>query len=371
VSAVEELTTPFNATFNIKCTSYRENPIAEAYYAAYPVYDWMNYGSTYFKIVKGNKMFSSDELAKINSEDGYTISFCSIDGETTRLAVLGYNAEHTPNDLESYENLNILNCTAVADVTTPWCEAKDIVDPSHYENLRGVWTAIATLQGWTGTYQYSSKITIGDNVPEYPKTLSDDVYQLYYERLGMSRSEVNEMWDEFKQLGENITLNRLKNQNRLLCTGWIDDDSYDRLTARTPYDLFVAKDYKTANVFSIYNDFGPKWYIEAVEDPITGKISLIAPVDANHLPPTCNWSITFYMTALETTNYVGYTYPQVESELFFPVEYNAEMDQITIKPYVYNGVEYFPNIVGYDNWSGGRILESPVVSEVVLTRTRE
>jgi hypothetical protein len=46
----------------------------------------------------------------------------------------------------------------------------------------------------------------------------------------------------------------------------------------------------------------------------------------------------------------------------------AEKDEITIKPFVYGDVEYFPNVIGIDTQTQGTILENPVVSEVVLTR---
>jgi hypothetical protein len=183
----------------------------------------------------------------------------------------------------------------------------------------------------------------------------------------IDKEEVDALWSQFKQLAESFTVNRLMNQNRLLCTGWLDDDSYGRLTARTPYDLFVAKDYSSVDVSSIYNDFGPKWYIEAVKDE-NGNVKLIAPVDANLLPPTSAWSVPFYMAAMEPKNYYTFTYPQVEGELFFPIEYDAQKDEITIKPFVYADVEYFPNIIGIDSQTGGTILENPVISEVVLTR---
>lgn len=373
VTPVEDQTTPFKATFNIKCASYQNNPIMEAYYAANYVRDWKlatNGGSTYFSLLNGNNRFSAEELALINSEKGYTISFDSIDGETTRLAVLGYNTEYTPNDVQSWKTSEILECPAVADVTTPWCEAKDPIDPIHYEALKGVWTATAWLQDGTSPdakYKYSSKITISDNAKDYPKTLPKDAYDTYMEVSKIDKEEVDALWSQFKQLAESFTVNRLMNQNRLLCTGWLDDDSYGRLTARTPYDLFVAKDYSSVDVSSIYNDFGPKWYIEAVKDE-NGNVKLIAPVDANLLPPTSAWSVPFYMAAMEPKNYYTFTYPQVEGELFFPIEYDAQKDEITIKPFVYADVEYFPNIIGIDSQTGGTILENPVISEVVLTR---
>ena len=373
VTADEANTTPFKASYNIKCTTYKDNPIMEAYYAANYVRDWMletNGGATYFSLLNGNNQFTAEEIALINSEKGYSISFPSIDGETTRLAVLGFNTEYTPNDVTSWKTSEILECPAVADVTTPWSPVKDPVDPSYYEALKGVWTATATLQDGTdpkATYKWSSKITIGDKIPSYPNTLSKDVYDVYMKEADMDKEEVDALWTQFKQYAQTFAVNRLMNQNRLLCTGWLDDDSYGRLTARTPYDLFVADDYSSVDVSSIFNDFGPKWYIEAVQDAKTGKVSLIAPVDNNMLPPTASWSVPFYMSAMEPTNYNAVTY-SADGNLHFPVEYDADKDQITIKPFVYNGVEYYPNVIGIDTQTRGTILENPVVSEVVLTR---
>jgi hypothetical protein len=371
--AVHEIT-PYAAAFNIRCTSFRDNPLKQAYFAAAYIRDWtdaINSGYTYYDRVNGNVAFSESELMMINSEDGYTISFPSLDGETTRLAVLGYNSEYTPNDIQKYYADNILECTAVADVTTPWLPAKSHIDPIHYEDLIGTWTATAILQHGTDshqTYEYSSKITISDNAGYYPQELPQDVYDIYKAHTKLTESEVKAYWEDFKQMAEIFTTNRLANQNRLLCTGWLDDDSHGRLTTRTPYDLFVAIDYSSVDVASIYNDFGPKWYIEAVEDKKTGEISLVVPVDANFLPPTSNWYVPFYMAAMHPETYVAFTYPSEGASLSFPVKYDAEKDQITIKPFIFDGEEYYPNIIGIDSQTGGSILENPVVSEVVLTR---
>ena len=95
-------------------------------------------------------------------------------------------------------------------------------------------------------------------------------------------------------------------------------------------------------------------------------MSLVAPVDANFLPPTANWSVPFYMAGMEPKNYYTVTYAE-DGNLSFPVKYDAEKDEITIEPFVHNGVEYYPNIVGIDP-TYGAVLENPVVSKVVLTR---
>lgn len=383
VTPVEDKTTPYLATFNVKCATYKDNPLMEATYAANYTRDWKlatNGGSTYYSILENQVqlglVFSSEELSKINSDKGLEISFASVDGETTRLAVLGYNTEYTPNDVSSYKISEILDCPAVAEITTPWAPEKDPVDPVHYRDLIGTWTATAVLQDGLDpkTYKHQSKITIADQVKDYPSSLPSEVYDIYAEVADMDEEDVNALWTQFKQMAQIFTTNRLWNQNRLLCTGWLDDDSYARLSARTPYDLFIAKDYSSVDVSSIYNDFGPKWYIEAVEDETTGEVSLVVPVDANFLPPTSNWSVPFYMAAMNPETYVAFTYPSVGATLNFPVEYDKEKDQITIKPFLFDGdgdgtaEEYYPNVIGIDSKTGGSILENPIVSEIVLTR---
>ena len=384
VTAVEEKTTPFLATFNVKCTTYKDNPLMEATYAANYTRDWKletNGGATYFSILDGQiqkgLVFTEQDLAMINSDKGLDISFASVDGETTRIAVLGYNTEYTPNDVTSFKISEILECPAVAEITTPWAPEKEPVDPIYYQDLIGTWTATAVLQDGTdpkATYQHQSKITISDNVKNYPSSLTSEVYKIYEDVAHMDEEEVDALWTQFKQMAETFTVNRLMNQNRLLCTGWLNDDSYGRLSARTPYDLFVAKDYSSVDVSSIYNDFGPKWYIEAVKDEKTGEVSLVVPVDANFLPPTSNWSVPFYMAAMENTNYVAFTYPSEGASLSFPVEYDAEKDEVTIHPFLFdsNGdgtkEEFYPNVIGIDSQTGGTILENPVVSKIVLTR---
>lgn len=376
VSPIMDETTPFRAAFNIKCTTYQGNPVVQAYYAANYVRDWelaLNGGATYFSLLNGNNQFTSTELEKINSEEGLTVYIPSIDGEETRFAVLGYNAEYTPNDVTTFQYIE--DCPAVATVTTPFysdyhADEIDWISPREFEPFLGEWTATATLQdGTTKTrYVHKSKMTLTDNLENYPRTLPDSVYTMYEEIAKKEKDEVDAFYSEFKELAEIYAEKRLANMNRILGLGWMDDDSYDRLTLRNPYDLFVAKDYNSVDVSSIYNDFGPKWYLEAYEDPETFEVRFRIPVDQNFLPPAAAWSVPFYLAALDPETYQAFTAPEVAGELFFPVEYDEENDVVTIKPVVYNDVKYYPNILGYDTSSGGSILENPVVSEIVLTR---
>lgn len=370
VTALDAETTPYAAAFNIKCTSYQDNPLTEAYYAANYLRDWLlaiNGGSTYFNLVKGNYMFSEEELAAINSEEGFTMKIPSVDGETTRLVVVGFNDEYTPNDVTSYKFIE--ECPAVADCTTPYTDPKPYIDPSLYTDLAGVWTATATLTDAQGKNpsDYSSKIVLAADMYDYPETLDQKVYDIYEEE-DFDKEEVDAMWYEFKALAQEITEERLENQNRLVGMGWLDKDSYDRLSYRTPYDLFIATDYASVDVSSLYNDFGPKWYLEATKNE-DGSISYSIPIDSNFLPPASNWSIPFYLGGMQKDTW--YTILNGEGWTpAFPVTVSADRNTIIISPLEYgkeDPVKLYPNMIGIDPMYG-TILENPVVSEIVLTR---
>jgi hypothetical protein len=368
VTAVKDVTTAYKAAFNIKCTTYEDNPLTEAYYGANYIRDWrlaVNGGSTYFGLVNGNNAFSSAELEKINSAEGLTIYIPSIDGETTRVVVVGYNDEYTPNNVAGYEFIE--DCPAAADCTTPYADAKPYVDVDLYADLAGVWTATATLTNSEGTktYDHSSKITIAADLYDYPASLTKEVYDLY-EKSDFDKEEVDAMWYEFKQLAETITEERLVNQNRLVGIGWLDDDTFDRLDSRTPYDLFVDTKYTSVDVSSLYNDYGPKWYIETSVDK-DGNVSYSVPFDWNFLPPSANWSIPFYLGAMQKDTW--YTVLAGDGwNASFPVTVSADRNTIIINPLVLeDGTKMYPNMIGIDPTMGTQ-LQNPVISEIVLTR---
>ena len=204
-----------------------------------------------------------------------------------------------------------------------------------------------------------------------PSELPDSVYTIYKESTKYDKAKVDALWDEFAAMAKTVTDHRLKDQNRLVAMGWLDKDSYSRLDAKTPYELFVDKTYLSVDVSSIYNDYGPKWYIEAVEDE-DGNVSLVVPLDASKLPPAANWSVPFYLAAMELDNY--YTITEGEGWVpTFPVEVSADRNTVTIKPLAYEDeigkvTMFYPQMIGMDNKTYQSILENPVVSEIVLTR---
>ena len=103
VTPLVEESSPFLAAFNIKCTTWNDasrGPVKKCYYGANYKKDFIlavNGNKTYFELAQ-SQPFSAEEIEKINSDEGYTIKIPTIDGETTRLAVAGYNIENTPNN---------------------------------------------------------------------------------------------------------------------------------------------------------------------------------------------------------------------------------------------------------------------------------
>ena len=377
VTPLQDEATPYVAKFNVKCTTAAEgNPVTQCYYAANYKRDWLlevNGGSTYFALVAGNKeysYFNAKELEQINSANGLEVTIPSIDGETTRIAILGYNDEYTPNDLVGFTPIQIEDgeCPGIADCTTPWLEEKPYVDERAYMDLVGDWTATATLENATDgkSFIHRSKISLAADILDYPTELADSVYAIYKETSEYDETKVDALWDEFKEMSKTISDRRITYQNRLIATGWLDADSYNRLDYYSPYSLFVDRTYKSVDVSSIFYDFGPKWYIEAVEDE-NGNISLIAPFDSNFLPPAANWSVPFYLAGMELDSYYTVTSGDGWTPSF-PVEVSEDRNTITIKPFIYNDMEFYPNMLGIDYAMNQTILENPVVSEIVLTR---
>lgn len=390
VTPVEEKCSPYKAVFNIKCTTWRDNPAFKCCFAANYLRDWqlqLNGGATYWTLTSGNfgteeqasyMEFYGDELAAINSDKGYEITIPSVDGETTRIAVAAYNDEYTPNN---FNYTNIEDCPAVADWTTDYEPAKPWVNEDLYYDLAGKWIAEAKHQDVNGAkFSESSEITIAYDLYDYPAELTQDIYDLYAKldangnmgTNGKDKDEVDAMWMQFQQMAETITDKRLVNQNRLVGIGWIVSDQYKTLKGRTPYDLFVAPDYIAVDVSSLYNDYGPKWYIE-VEEDADGNIRYFIPFDSNLMPPASNWTGTYYLGG---GAYINDKFTMVTSgegwTPSFPVTVSEDRNTITIHPLEYvqkEGTEpvvLYPNMVGVS--SGTNSIENTIISEITLTR---
>lgn len=375
VEALESESSPFHAKFRIKCTS-PDNPVKRCYYGANYIKQWVyaiNSGGTYLSYGQ-QAQFSATEVAQINSSEGLLADFPTIDGETTRLVVVGYNDENTPNDVTSYED--ITECPAVADLTTPYLEAD--VCSSYYtmmSKLAGDWTMTATVLDAEGNKVPASKnVSILSAYTDYPQELSQEVYDIYAKHTKWTKAEIDGYWDDFKKNASDFNNRRLAYQNKLALVGWLDGGVYGAYETLMPYDLFISETINTVDVKSMFSDFGPKMFIEVSEDA-AGKAKLTITADMVYGTPVINWSDPFYMAGradAESNNTIFYYADPVTgyyaAPLVFDVEYSEDDETLTIKPIEGDGVKYYPNVIGQDSQTGRYMLDYPIVSEVVLKK---
>ncbi len=359
----------YNASFNIRCTSASDNPLVGAYGAGHYTREFQymfNSGYTYETLLKGNNPFTSEELAKINSPEGLTISFPTIDSEITRMAVYGCNDEYTFNNIDKDKE-----GAGWADYEAPYAPAADMIDSPYYSALEGDWTASATVRvlveqedGSTAykTMEYKSKVNIGSSIPGIPDQIESYVYDLYNNK---SKNEVDGMFNELLLLADQFSENRVINQNRLLCSGFIDYDYYDpcRMAYMSPYDLFKSVTYKSVDVPQLIYDFGPKWYFEVQPDG-----SLIVPYSSTYLPPMHSWpGYAFYLGGLcDGNGFIDSEGAEYNDLPGFPVEVSADNNTITIKPIVRGENSYYMNSIGIAD-QGSEVIAT-IISDIVLTR---
>lgn len=377
VTALPDSSSAYSAAFNIKCTSVNDpqaGKVERCYYGANYYKDWIleiNSGSTYYSLGQ-SAQFSQDEVEKINSEEGLTIRIPSIDGERTRLVVVGYNDENTPNDL-NYEDIE--ECPAVADLTTPYMTKPFVKsDLLNTDVLEGDWTLTATV---LGDSTFTSKVSILRGFQEgrdYPSELPAEVLQVYKDNTKWTDEEIYGYFDEFKTIAQQYNEDRLAMQNKLLLQGWLAKDSYGRLNTMSPWDLFKDEDYSGVDVKTLFSDFGPKMFIEVSKSKVTGLDSLSVTADMYFLPPAAYWSVPFYMAGYankETNNTVFYysSNGYYSAPLVFPVEVSDDRKTVIIKPIQdAAGENFYPNIIGTEPTTGQYILEHPIISEITLTK---
>ena len=382
VTAIES-SDPYTATFNIKAGADSKGnvqPIMGAYWVCNYARDFelmFNADYTYATLLKNmGWTFSSEEIAQVNSPEGLTVTFPTLDGEVTRFAAYGCNDEYTFNVIDEEHTAGWADCKS------PLAESVAPVSSELFTLLEGDWTASAKLRamqqepdGSILTYHvdHKSKINISASAPELPATLDESVYGLYAgtpEKPGKSKEEVDNMYEELKELSDLFTESRLVGQNRLLCSGFMDFDpaapnlGVNRLEFRSPYDLFVATDYSSVDVSQLIYDFGPKWFLQIQEDG-----SVIVPFHSMMLPPMSNWPGYAFYTGGVADGMAFYD--SNESYPGFPVEISDDLNTITIKPIVLNDgatdYYYYMNAIGVSQQGGLEII-STVITDIVLKR---
>ncbi len=348
---------PFEVWFNVKAPN---KDLESAMYACNYKRDFASAlanGMNYSDIVPQGNKFTAENVAQINTEKGMDVSFSSMDDAITVLAVMGYNEENTPNDVDGE------NSPAVAENRTIKRPHLDKVDSPLFAELKGEWTASMKVS----KFDYASqeevpvpdpmkvKVTVYPDGVTYPETLPSDVYELYPD---MSKEQVDALYDEFKQEAKEYN-EKVKGQNSILCLGFAP--GYD---TATPYELFTSKTYSGYDNESLFYDFGPKWYLQVAKD---GSVSV--PVNDFYMFPASAWyKSILYMIALGDQGYV--TKNSDGSSLSFPVVVLDDMNTITWRPIVdetYGAL--YPNLA-YRQYGNSMSLGSEyrIISDITITK---
>lgn len=362
VTAYESGMHEYDAYFHIKAPN---KDLVEAYYGCDYIREWIpmlndkenNY--TYASLCQN--AFSEDELKAINSDEGLVIGFPALDGQTLRMAVLGYNEERTANEIEA-------GGASVADCETKLLPLEPHVNSTLFEDLVGDWTVEATLHKTFYVnnvlqdlnQKTKTKVTIYNKI-EVPE-LTQEVYDIYAQ-FGWGTDRVDGYYEDFKKNAETFNNYRLHYRNRLLCLGWYDKDIYDswsRLALNTPWDLFTASDYNCYDNAEIFYDFGPKWYLEIAEDG-----SVRVPVNQDKMPPmTFTYDAVYFVGGLNEEKNTAFK----SHEEGFPVEISADKKTIRIKPIMKDGVPHYMNAIGGWGQKDATNPVWPVISEITLTK---
>lgn len=327
VTPLPEKSTPNSAVFNVKCTSVDDPDagmcVAGICVANYDFY-WgvmLNSGYSLEELLKEGNSFSAEELEMINSDEGYEMSVPACDGMTIRLGVLGYNEEHTNNDL-NYKD--ITQCPAIADIKTPFL-VKPSVDSEFLTTdiLEGDWIMTATDANGKPLETTVSIIRGYKAGRDYPADFSGN------------NEQEDETFEQFQEQVEIFNQKRLTDKNSLLLQGWFQDwrDENGPYALRTPYDLLMAQDYVAYNCEQLFYDAGPKLIIE-----VDSNGDLIARTKEESLSG-CWWSGFNYQSCC--SNLAWDQIPQ--KFLDFPIEISEDKKTMVIRPV--DG-DYYLNLVG-------------------------
>ena len=363
---------PYKVKFNIK-NANPSIPVKKVVYAANETRQFTSYmaayGYTYEDIVLSNDGYanlSDAEVKQVNSDFGFDMEFDVAPNTFFTLAAMGWNSEGRPSTIGE-------GSKAVVEAISSDIPAADPLDMTKLNALKGDWTATATVKtydyntGKTSSAQKSWKVTIGDLSTN--NTLSEADYAVF-EEAGVNKAAADAYLAQFNELAAGYNASVL-GQNRVLCQGWDLSGNRETSTA-SPWDLFRMPDYNASLVDYLFNDFGPKWFLQTDADG-----NIFVPVNYNVVPIMMCWynSLDHYLCSGNFekgyANYINPSDPMGVQSVGIPVEISADGNTVTLKSVTIKPeneeIQLYPTMV-YDNQGQLAFYNPYVMSEVVLTK---
>lgn len=378
--------------FLVKNPNWQNNPVSKVAFVANYARDFASFMKTneytYTDMVMMNAgspyyMLSDADIEMINSNAGAEIEFDVRDNSEFTAAFMAWNEEGRASNPDSE------TCPGYATAKSLPIEPATPLDMTVLNSLKGDWTASATVNVYnieTGEFTKTVrnwKVSIGDLTS--PETLSQEVYNIFAES-GVDQATADAHYATFKEEESRFNASVL-GQNRVLCQGWTIDNERALSTA-SPWDLFIMKDYNASSSSYLYQDFGPKWFLQVNE-----KGEIFVPVNYNRIPTFTSWyngmPHHFCMANYEAKYAfaIGNDATSVE-EVGMPVVIAKDGNSFTIQSttisfynvdeqgnpitdeqgnVIYTEVPFYPNVI-YEGTTGTTFYNSHVVSEVVFTR---
>jgi hypothetical protein len=364
---------PYKVKFNVK-NAKPSIPIKKVVYAANETREFTSYmgayGYTYADISTANDGYanlSTAEIAEVNTDEGYDMEFDVAPNTFLTLAAMGWNEEGRPSNPDKE------GAKAVAEARSTEMGNADPLDMTKLNALKGDWTATATVKtydyntGKTSAAQKSWKVTIGDLATN--KTLSAEDYAVF-EAAGVIKEAADDYLKQFNELSEKYNKSVL-GQNRVLCQGWDLSGTRETSTA-SPWDLFLMPDYNASLTDYLFNDFGPKWFLQTDADG-----NIFVPVNYNVVPNMMCWcnGLDHYLCSGNfekgVANYYNPKLPEDVQSVGIPVEISEDGNTVTLKAVTIKPeneeIQLYPTMI-FDNQGQLAFYNPYVVSEVVLTK---
>ncbi|MFR9607243.1 MAG: hypothetical protein SNG34_02005 [Rikenellaceae bacterium] len=284
ISAVDS-DNPYEVWFNIKapnkdCTrlAYIMDYSRTFYPEAYAVGgDTTADNITYLILTYGNEL--TEALYKtifdaINSDSGYDMYFDSNEDTKSTLAILTYNED---------EKTYLAYCDSMSAVEP----ALDPLTTDFFDTIDGYWTAAYNyIDGYNvddesnyGCDEFTMIIT-DDPLFDAPTTFDsshEDYAQLYNYYIGRgtstgesdpstyAKTQIQTDFEYFLEVGAHFQ-EKYQDQNRKVIFGFGLSDANTLMVNHSPWTLFCDLDHSTYDVEQLFYDYGPKIFIEVVND---------------------------------------------------------------------------------------------------------
>lgn len=374
VTPLDEKNTDSKVYFNIK-NIVPDAPAVTVRYLANYVSEFNSTSATYTSMLLSDSYsyaFTESEVAEINSEKGLEVEFTTKPHAAFRLAVLVKNAEGQTNDPDKKDSPAVADTWSLRQADAPRVESE------LFDKLVGDWTAtasVSTLSSGVATPAAEPrqvKVTIQGGI-EYSDTYPSKAQE---NNPLWDTNEIIYYWEQFKEEADAYNAS-VRGQNRLLCLGFgFEDSSYfgEIMELETPEGLFCRADY-SSSVANMFVRFGPKWYLQIAEgDQVT------LPVNIETIGSITSWGDgrDYYLMGwsfADNASQFLYYDPTVTDEngdktLHFPVTVSDDYNTITINPFEYGGLKYYPSTTYLSTTTSGQAMSTGTIitSPIVLTR---